>query len=254
MKTRRPDIVFTVGGSDIVFTVGGCVYRNMVHIGHSTSVAMLAAHSVASDGVALSGFSYMHATYLARDRCRWLSEQIWNPATPSHAISVDSDTAFAAVELLTRLPHVTGDVAIGIVPMYIGRSPLINCNRRASAADGFPPEGCETPGERRYEHTTLRLALHAGHGSADITSGGFGLAVFNLAWFRKVWTNPRPEVWEVDNPCGDNGICGVVDTGEDIAFCQSVRKRGGRVVALQVETSHQMLTAAMGDAPALTWT
>lgn len=239
-------------GNPGAFVVGGCVYRSMVHVAHLQSVALLArAATFVDGGPTFTGFDYMHTSDLHRGRCQWLQRQI-DDKSLQWAISVDSDSSFSSDELLATMKWVVGNVAIGVVPMLIGGTNELNVNL----------EGME--GETRMNAEMVRSRLERNE-SAEVSSGGFGVAVFNLPWFRKWWPRPLPEV---DNSglncnCRANGPLHVepnderdvvhaarLVVGEDIALCQAVRRRRGHIRALRVTSSHISLVP---HAPELRW-
>lgn len=229
------------------FIVGGCVYRSMVHVWHLQSVAFLVrSGTFVEGGPTFAGFDYMHTSDLHRGRCQWLQRQI-DDAQLDWAISVDSDSSFSGDELLSAMKWVTGNVAIGVVPMLIGGTQELNVNHMGRDS------------ECRTRPDVLRTIFRHDE-SVEISSGGFGVAVFNLRWFRRWWPKPLPEV---DNN-GANCVCkrtdatlteaephaAVLAVGEDIAFCQAVRRRRGHIRALRVTSSHVSL---IPHAPELRW-
>ncbi len=200
--------------------VGGCVYRSMVRAEHAASLATFAAlaslENARRKGRApyIAGFDYQHTSNLPQGRAQWLRRCIAD-RNAMLAISIDSDTAFEAGDLLLDIERVSGSVAIGVVPIRIGGTDLCNINITVDDEQ-------KGRSERRAFASELASVLE---GDRLIASGGFGLAVFNLHWFRACWPEPHPE-----------GID--MDTGEDIAMCRSVRQRGGMVVALRVRSVH----------------
>lgn len=202
-----------------LFSFGGCAYRMQVDARHATSLAHLAATSVLSsyhdDGAPhrrlLAGTDYRHTSDLPRGRCLWLRDQIAEPRF-AWAVSCDSDTTFDAAHLLGELARVTGQIAIGLAPVRIGGTERCNLRLR----------GPQPPDERQATTKALAAVLD---GDRLIESGGFGLAVFNLAWFRTSWPLPTPEGLDFE-------------TSEDIAFCRAVASRGGLIAALRVRTDH----------------
>lgn len=204
-----------------LFIVGGCAYRNMVHTRHMSSVLeLLQVSRRSASAPVFAGLSYMHTSNLPRGRCEWLRALLATEA--EWAVTVDSDTEFSAPELLARMEFVHSGRAIGIAPVVIGgtgRAPILNIN------DG--------QGRVSTDDMACLGALES-LGVVPIQSGGFGLAVFNLRWFRRHWPAPVPErvSWE---------------RSEDIAMCESVTRRGGSVVALAVGTVHHELTAMPGQ-------
>lgn len=197
------------------FVTGGCVYRmagDERRLGSICEMAVRAARR--GDHIAWAGHHAIHTSNLPQGRCLWLREQINDPRL-TWAISVDGDTTFEAQDLLLELPRVIGDAAIGIAPVRVGGTEDL-CNLCLSDGDE------SSHGARIGWGDELRAVLR---GSGDIASGGFGVAVFNLDWFRRQWAAPVPERV-------------AIDTGEDIEFCRSVRARGGRIIALRVKTDH----------------
>lgn len=201
-----------------LLSLGGCAYRNMVRIEHCASVAMFASVlALRPDcGFAMAGIDYMHTSNLPQGRCIWLRRQIETKEL-SLAISIDSDTQFNGADLALDLPvMLRPDAAIGIVPIRQGGTEA-TCQINVTERDEL--EGAQ---ERRAFPGELARILE---GSRDISSGGFGLVVFNLDWFRRHWASPDPE-----------GI--TMQTGEDIAMCRKARKLGGRILAMRVRAEH----------------
>jgi hypothetical protein len=196
------------------FIIGGCAYRSMVHTAHASSVAGFADYCARSLSTVMHGIVYQHTSNLPQGRCLWLRDRI-NPLRSEpiadYAVSVDSDTAFSAEPLALSLTRVCGDIAIGIAP-------VIRDSGRGISLNIF-----HGPGEP--------LAVSAcGAGYPELWAGGFGLVVFNLKWFRHNWRFPYPEQFgtELD----------YLNQGEDIQFCRSVVKRGGKIIPLWVPTAH----------------
>lgn len=228
----------------IRWIAGGCVYRNMVHVGHVGSLlSMVATSMTLPRGPRFVGIDYMHTSELPRARCVWL-RRCMDDKHATHAVSIDSDSEFDGPELLSLLECVSGSVAIGVVPFYIGGTEYINVNRLAYLEDVE---------EERMSHEALRGAF-LGARAVPISSGGFGVAVFNLDWFRSHWS-PEPESWDLRVDSGEprRARRAVITVGEDIALCRSVRHRAADVVALRVSSSHNLLVTTSGDVPRLTW-
>lgn len=186
---------------------------------HASSLAMLAAASARYDATTgmerqppqLRVIQYMHTSNLPQGRALWLRAQIDDDSI-DWAVTVDGDTTFSAIDVLDAFWSVVDDVAIGIAPVRIGGSDgVVNLNLDI-------PDG----GERRIEPREITETIKE---QRLIASGGFGLAIFNLRWFRRRWPDPAPE--------GISMMC-----GEDIAMCRSVRARGGAIRALRVRTDH----------------
>lgn len=251
------------------FSVGGCVYRNMVHIAHASSVAMLVRESVmrVNGGPVFAAFDYLHTSDLFRGRCEWLRRQIRNPDL-YYAISVDSDSEFDGPALLTALSTMVGSNAIGVVPMFIGGTPHLNVNGWCTAG-----EERLTRGELAELFTEHEMRVDAGVARTDgtdgakyyddphyetaytpISSGGFGVAVFNLVWFRRFWSDPYPEIAS-GSEHGNGGDDRVVPitVGEDIAFCQAVNRRMGKIAALRVNARHVSVVTTTADVESLEW-
>lgn len=215
------------------------MYRNMVHVGHLSSVVQLARASMLRLQPRFHGLDYLHASDLPRARCSWLLRSIRDESL-THAISVDSDSEFDASQLLECIETVSSDVAVGVVPFFkAGQAAVLNVNRM-----DFPHDR-----ERPMRRDELLDAFH-GSRAVPISSGGFGVAIFNLTWFRQCWKAPQPETWTLE---GEINKHGVIDTGEDVALCRSVRKRGGYCVALRVDASHNVLVTTSADVPRLAW-
>ncbi len=211
------------------FSFGGCVYRMQVDTRHAGSLAMMAQASASfMEAPQLADVDYMHTSNLPAGRCLWLRRQI-EATSLKWAVSVDGDTTFDSIQLLRELSVVDGNFAVGLAPVRIGGTESL-CNLCIKIADeeissfvGADGKLTMAPshGRRAYAHE-LDAVLK---GDRIIASGGFGVAVFNLAWFRANWKEPAPERV-------------AIDTGEDIEFCRSVRARGGMIAALRVRTDH----------------
>ncbi len=199
--------------SRLSLVIGGPVYRSYVHVIHSMAVAVLSAMcSQEGSPFVLSGFDYMHTSDLPRGRCQWLRRCI-DDNRYDIAISLDADTAIVPADLLPEISSwMREDTAIGICPVRVGGTQLVNINL-------FSDDGREV----RATADDIKMFLGVCN---RISSGGFGCAVFNLHWFRTTWKQPFPEHASMD-------------FGEDIAMCRSVRDRGGVVRALRVRTQHQ---------------
>jgi len=213
-----------------LFMIGGCAYRQQVHVNHAAAVAMLASiATVRDDGPMLAGIHYIHTSNLPQGRCLWLRDQIADKQL-KWAISVDSDTVFTPQHLLAELKQVDGQTAIGIAPVRIGgTTDLCNINLTqedeniSAEMDGATHARDMPIVERRVQWgDELKRVLD---GDRHITSGGFGVVVFNLEWFRAAWPLPAPEFVSIA-------------TGEDTELCKSVRRRGGIIKALKVATDH----------------
>lgn len=211
------------------FVVGGCVYRMHVSVHHMLSVASLVGASVARQAAderaahRVHSFDYAHTSNLPQGRSLWLRRCIETDA--DLAISIDSDTEFNPSDLYLELERVQGSsVAIGCAPVAVGDTGLCNLNRYW---DGGIAAGGSSIGEIRLDQESLAECLC---GSRMISSGGFGLAVFNLQWFRNNWREPEPERASIH-------------TGEDLEMCYAVRRRGGMIAALKVRTHHHAFSA-----------
>jgi hypothetical protein len=213
-----------------LFSFGGCVYRMLVDARHAASLATLAAlATVRDDGPQLASFDYEHTSNLYAGRMLWLRRQLDTKPRLKWAVSVDGDTTFTAQSLLHEMQHVDGQVAIGLAPVRIGGTETL-CNLCITDED-------EQISASLGADNRIELAPHHGRrmfmedlqkviqGDRRISSGGFGVAVFNLDWYRQAWKDPAPERASID-------------TGEDIEHCKSVRARGGGIIALNVRTDH----------------
>lgn len=207
-----------------LFSFGGCVYRMLVDGRHAASLAMLARMSGQSFP-ALASIDYRHTSNLPQGRCLWLRDQIAREPHVDWAVSCDGDTSFDAVHLLLEMTRAEGAIAMGIAPVRIGGTEaLSNINVTVTDEEISKSHLDKHPGEivRRADEGRLKKVLD---GDRLIASGGFGLVVFNLSWFRTCWPEPEPEHVSIH-------------TGEDIEFCRSVRARGGLIAALRVKTDH----------------
>lgn len=198
-----------------LFSFGGCVYRMQVHAQHASSFAMLATICSGSyPGPLLADIDYMHTSNLPQGRSLWLRRQIANPRL-RWAISCDGDTTFMASDLAQEIELVTGNVAIGLAPVRIGGTQLCNLN--------VLTEELQEGEEGRASLEELARILEGK--SRRVISGGFGLAVFNLQWFRRHWALPEPERI-------------AITSDQDIELCHSVSRREGAIIALRVKTGH----------------
>ena len=185
------------------------MYRSQVHCEHAISLACLMPE-LGSHGHGVQ-FLYRHTSNLPQGRSLWLRTAIVS-STATYAITVDSDTAFDAKAVIGELEHMSGNgIAIGIVPVVrnIGRMTL---NIFMDQGRAVLPSSC---GGNRF----------------PLWGGGFGMAVFNLAWFRSYWREPFPEVYGI-NPED------AINQGEDIQMCRSVVERGGKIIPLWIPTAH----------------
>lgn len=218
------------------FIIGGCAYRQQIHVQLAASIAHLASIcTVRDDGPVFAGIHFQHTSNLPQGRMLWLREQIADKSKPKWAISVDSDTIFNAAHLKAELARINGQTAIGICPVRIGGTEDL-CNINITDEDEKMSMEMDTESP-----SMLASAKQARHGrrvkwgaelkalldgtDRQIWSGGFGVVVFNLDWYRQVWQNPEPE------------FCSIA-TGEDTEHCRSVRIRGGRIEAMRVQTDH----------------
>jgi hypothetical protein len=194
----------------VTIATGGCTYRMLRDERSMRSIIELAAACERSPGEFNYGGHYAkHTSNLWTGRAEWLRDMIADKLT-DFAVSIDSDTAFNAMRLLIECRRINAlDIAIGICPVRIGGTGECNLNI------GDPP--------RRIRAAGLAELLKSD--AREIESGGFGVAVFNLWWYREHWPLPAPEVIEL-------GL------GEDVEHCRAVRKRGGKVIALSVPTTH----------------
>lgn len=196
------------------------MYRSMVHVGHVQSVVGLTALNYGVlHGPSMTALDYLHSSNLPQGRSVWLRRQISN-RTLEWTVSADSDSKFSAEELTKAMELVTGKRAIGIVPMVRGGTELLNING---------PNGVLSPHDL--------TGMFGGRLHCEVSSGGFGVAVFNLKWFREHWPLPAPEMSDkVD----------AIYQGEDIQMCHSVAKRGGSIVALMVTATHMDMVQTEG--------
>jgi hypothetical protein len=223
-----------------LFNVGGVVYRNLLHTAHQGSVVQLIVESTASyerrdalnpnRALCWNGqFDYMHSSNLPAARAEWLRRQIADESL-SWSVSVDSDSEYDGGTLLRCLQesHVSSSAAIVIVPMLIGGGGgKLNCSLGL---------GRQSAGQM----TKLFRASNKRNREVDIVSGGFGVAAFNLSWFRCFWRDASAERHSADSVYG-----------EDIEMCLAVGRRGGTITAVPVNSQHQDLIAA--DRSALNW-
>lgn len=197
--------------------VGGCVYRNMVHTSHCASMVSFAARLTDEFGYELE-LCYRHSSNLPQGRSLWLRGALLSNA--DIAVTVDSDTGFDGHSLhyeLNCLPRDSDSWAIAVAPVCRDTEfgPRINV---------YSSQGM-TCDPRTMVHTLEKRT------AISLWAGGFGLAAFNLHWFRKHWPTPFPQPFgkpEVD----------YINQGEDIQLCRSVSDRGGRIYAMFVPTVH----------------
>jgi len=227
-----------------LFSIGGCAYHMRVDGRVAADIAHLAASATVRDvGPQLASIQFNHTSNLPAGRMLWLRSQLDQTPRLKWAISVDSDTSFAAPALLAELALVDGPVALGLAPVRIGGTESL-CNLCITERDelvssqlapgGVVVEATRDPSDdsiqvapahgRRMFAAELEACLAPG-GDRRIASGGFGLAVFNLEWYRHHWKRPAPERVSIDS-------------GEDTEHCRSVRARGGQIIALKVRTDH----------------
>lgn len=200
----------------VAFSIGGCAYRMMVSCQHAGHVALLAAQArTPSEGCDLRAIEYMHTSNLPQGRCAWLRDQIAKIEIDA-AITMDSDTWFVSPpEVLRGMRKVIAEGwAIGIAPVRQGGDQQ-RCNLRAFADDD----------DVIIPLTWAELGERFATSNVGIAAGGFGLAVHNLAWYRKHWPLPSPETASFDS-------------GEDMEHCRSLRRRGGKICALAIGTEH----------------
>jgi hypothetical protein len=203
------------------FSIGGCCYRMQVDARQVASVAALSVHSAMGGDPSgpsltplLTTFDYTHTSCLTMGRMEWLRKQIADRDL-TWAVSLDSDMVFSPMELLADMPIVSGRFAMGLAPARVAGTTLGQLHIREWNEE-YPP------GEYWNE---FKACLD---GNREICSGGFGLTVFNLDWFREHW--PLPAIsWEGES---------TMTFGEDVAFCLNVRSRGGKIAALRVSTDH----------------
>jgi hypothetical protein len=214
------------------FTIGGCWYRLQCRERVCASIASLACIA-GQMGAPWLGMRVLHTSNLWTGRCEWLRGEM-NDEKVKWAIAVDSDTSFDAAQLLMSLKRMEStDIAIGCAPVRVGGTgSVVNLNLEIPDEE-LAWTGTRHPNdmkpERRITMEKLSQVLRDG---SDIASGGFGVAVFHLDWFREHWPDPSPELRTPNNW-----------VGEDIAFCQAVRYRGGRIIALPVSTEHHEFKA-----------
>lgn len=201
---------------DATFTMGGIVYRSMVCTEHMGTVVSL-ARSTDLDAPRLGGLDYRHSSNLPLSRATWLEHQV--RGSDRWAVSMDSDTWCDAEQLQQEIALVRGGIAIGIVPVVIGGTEKLNV-LSPMIGEGFG---------NRFSVDGINAAFRS-QLPVELTAGGFGVAVFNLNWFRVHWSAPSPERAAIDS-----------GYGEDIEMCLAVRRRGGRVIALPVNSWHKDL-------------
>lgn len=204
--------------------VGGCAYRMAVDARHAAALAVFAGATVGSDHWQIVEISYRHTSALPAGRAAWIRDALAE-SRADLAISIDSDTAFDAIGLRNAIGRVRDGDAMAIAPVRIGGTKLVNLN--VLGDDGAP--------RRMTSHEFADLPL-----GGAIHSGGFGLVIHNLAWYRAHWARPEAE-----------GIAG--DLGEDIAWCLSVGRRGGRITAAHVGTTHYAYQEPAGEHAGWTW-
>jgi hypothetical protein len=208
-----------------LFSIGGCAYHMRVDGRVCADIAHLAASATMRDeGPRLASIQFNHTSNLPAGRMLWLRSQLDQAPRLKWAISVDSDTSFTAPSLLAELAMVDGDVALGLAPVRIGGTESL-CNLCLSEADELAAADGQAPAHGRRMFAAELEACLAPGGDRRIASGGFGLAVFNLEWYRHHWRRPAPEYVSIDS-------------GEDTEHCRSVRARGGKIIALKVRTDH----------------
>ena len=157
-----------------------------------------------------AGTQYDHTSTIAHGRALWMRSMIAN-ASLSAAVSMDADTWFTDPPgILRGIGEISdSEWAMGILPVRIARTGKTNIARRDTLSKtGLAfidwPELADT---------------------VQIAAGGFGIVIFNLAWFRERWSKPEPEHISMT-------------VGEDIGFCRSVTDRGGRIRLVNVATHH----------------
>lgn len=222
------------------FMIGGCAYRQNIHVQLAAAIAKLAVtcgprEERFPDGSMVpqfAGIHFQHTSNLPQGRMLWLREQIEAKERYKWAVSVDSDTVFVADHLAIEMRRIDGNTALGIAPVRIGgTADLCNINitdrdeKLSMEMDGDALALAQQArmGRRVKWGAELRALLEGS--DRGIWSGGFGVVVFNLDWYRANWPLPEPE------------FCSIA-TGEDTEHCRSVRIRGGRIEALRVNTDH----------------
>ncbi len=224
------------------FIIGGCAYRQQIHVQLAASIAHLAVvcgpgherERITRELVnpQFGGIHFQHTSNLPQGRMLWLREQIESKEQHKWAVSVDSDTIFNAQHLALEMHRIDGATALGICPVRIGGTADL-CNINITDADeqlsmtmdgGALAVANQARNGRRVKWGAELQKILEGS-DRTIWSGGFGVAVFNLDWYRKNWPLPEPE------------YCSIA-TGEDTEHCRSVRIRGGRIEAMRVQTDH----------------
>lgn len=196
----------------LTIATGGVSYRMQRDERSVGSLIELAMFCGRSSQYEYAGHQAYHSSNIWTGRAVWLRELIADVSIDI-AVSVDSDTTFRPIQLLVELERMNSlDNAIGLCPVRVGGTD--ECN----LAFEHP-----TSGVRRIRLSGLQELLKSGQ--REIHSGGFGVAVFNLHWYREHWPLPAPERIEFG-------------MGEDTEHCLAVRKRGGKVIALAVPTDH----------------
>lgn len=186
--------------------VGGCAYRSSVHVRHATSMAELATRGIDLE------FNYRHTSNLPQGRCLWLRAAIHSKC--DFALSVDSDNSFSSERIVDEISEVLEyDSAIVVAPVVRDTSFGKRLNLWSAPGIALRPSDCN----RLLPGPTL-------------WAGGFGVVLFNLAWFRLHWPAPFPEQF------GD--AADYINQGEDTQLCRSVASRGGRIAAMLIETAH----------------
>lgn len=206
-----------IPGRRIGIAVGGLAYRSSVHVAHAASIAELTAYVMSTDSARLTAIKYQHTSNLPQGRSLWLRGLMMDRTT-DYAVSVDSDTAFSASHLLGQIVYMDHGTAIGIAPVCrVAPDGRARLNIYHAAGEPFESSTC-------------------GGGHPSLWAGGFGLAVFNMRWYRRHWPEPYPEMF--GEPSVD-----YINQGEDIQMCRSVIARGGKVIPLWAPTTHYDSTA-----------
>lgn len=196
----------------IRYSFGGCVYKLEVRAEHATALALLAM--AGGREVGLRGIDYTHTSNLPQGRALWLRRAIAD-TTIDVAVSMDADTWFTDPRaMVIAIERAARDSTIAIWGAPVRRGGTADeSNIRDVAGVAYP-----------MEHLPDVDALES------IGSVGFGVAIFNVGWFREHWPEPSPE------QCS-------IGTGEDVEMCLAVIRRSGIIAcATDVLTRHAEFT------------
>jgi hypothetical protein len=209
--------------------LGGPAYNSKLDARHAACLAQ-ACIEIVSRGDSLAGVEYVHDSVLPHGRGRWLQLAIESGADLGVTMDADTwakDTHHAQggrrmIRAFDRMMKIGGRVLAGA--LVAQRNGKVNAWR--AEGERLREEGAHAfVFDEGARHVQVRAW-------SDVWAIGLACAVFDLRWYREHVKNAYTTFAMLPTGVGDGFV------GEDVWHCEAIRKLGGGIAALELETTH----------------